>query len=481
MSLKNNGGIYSSTFLYRLYSRNIINNTHVITVFYLIIFLFLLITIKSTSAQETLKTKKNKTNNKITVRQIETPPQKSSIPEFKYINSNYDLFITINPEKLLKDLSISSTIKTFINSINKTGIKNISSIKKILLFISYGRHKKGNINFIALIYTPPEFDYDKLLNILTSLINGSAETDGLFKTGIYDFKTVFRYYNLAGFFYKNKIILSSASGLKNIFNNIKTPPTENLSMQKDFIDECTEALKENSSSFFTAVIGRNFLKDMLDYLDENEFIYKTILKNAAYASLAIKENSLKISVKLKDADEAKTFKKDFNAQTKKSLEESAETLAEVDVIEIENGDKKMTRFAIRELAYTRKLLKFIIAMNKTAAAETNSNIVFINFSPAQNILKSVDELICAHIDSWEIITRLFLSSEAGCERNAKLLETAALLYLAGFPDKKNTITVENLYENDFIKGILKCPAGGDYTINVNEKNKILINCNIHKK
>ncbi len=410
----------------------------------------------------------------------------SEIDDFKYIPDNYDLFIKIKPGELIKELSISAPVKVFLAA---TPFKNITAIKSIFIFIAFGRHKKGNIDFISFIHTPPGFDYDKLIENLTAFSNragGGGDNGGEsdannFKTGVYESKTVFRYYNLAGCYHGGKIILSSAAGLKKIINSLKATEAANLSNRKEFAAECSLVMSREAKAPIIAVIGPEFLASAINNFDEKEFAYKPFLKDARWIIFIINGRSLKTAVKFNESKAATEFKESADRQFAQSLKESADTLAEVDVIEVETSARKLTRFALKELVYARKLLKFIIELNKAAKTDIVSNAVEININTAGDIIKSIDELICAHIYSWDLITQLFLSSEAGCERNIKLLETGALLYLAKYPDKKNSITVENIYESELLNDYLKCPAEGNYQISVNERNKIIVNCDIHKK
>ncbi len=407
-----------------------------------------------------------------------TAAYSSEIDDFKYIPANYDLFIKIKPGELIKDLSVSGPVKVFLAA---TPFKNISAVKSILLFIAFGKHKKGNIDFISFIHTPAGFDYDKLLDNLSALSEKAGSGADNFKTGAYDSKTVFRFYNMAGCYHDKKIILSSAAGLKKFINSLKDGQADNLSNRKDFAAECSTAMDREAKAPVIAIIGPEFLASAINNFDENEFAYKPFLKNASWITFTINGRNLKSSIKFNEAKDAAAFKESADGQFAQSLKESAETLAEVDIIEVESGGGKLTRFALKELVYARKLLKFIIELNKSAKTNIISNAVEININTAGDIIKSIDELICAHIYSWDLITQLFLSSEAGCERNIKLLETAALLYLAKYPDKKNSITVENIYESELLNDFLKCPAEGNYKISVNERNKIIVNCDIHKK
>ncbi len=406
----------------------------------------------------------------------------SEIDGFKYIPDNYDLFIKIKPGELIKELSISAPIKVFMSA---TPFKNISAVKSILIFIAFGRHKKGNIDFISFIHTPPGFDYGKLIENLTALSNGaggdSSGDANNFKTGVYESKTVFRYYNLAGCYHGDKIILSSAAGLKKFISSLKTSEAANLSNRKDFLAECANEMNREARAPLIALIGPKFLACAVNNFDESQLAYKPFLKDARCITFVINGRNIKTTVKFDDLKLASAFKESADRQFAQSLKESAETLAEIDIIQIENNGGKLTRFALKELVYARKLLKFIIELNKAAKTDIASNAVEINIGTAADIIKSIDELICTHIHSWRLITQLFLSSEAGCDRNIKLIETAALLYLAKYPDKKKSITVENIYESEMLADFLRCPAGGDYKISVNERNKIIVNCDIHKK
>jgi hypothetical protein len=406
----------------------------------------------------------------------------SEIDDFKYIPDNYDLFIKIKPGELIKDLSISAPVKVFLAA---TPFKNITAVKSIFIFIAFGRHKKGNIDFISFIHTPPGFDYDKFIENITafsSRADGDSGSDAnKFKTGGYESKTVFRYYNLAGCYHGGKIILSSAAGLKKFINSLKVTEAANLSNRKDFSAECAAAMGRETKSPLIALIGPEFLASIINNYDESEFAYKPFLKDARCIIFIINGRKLKTTVKFSDSNLAAAFKESAERQFAQSLKESADTLAEVDVIEVETSGRKLTRFALKELVYARKLLKFIIELNKAANTNIISTAVEININTAGDIIKSIDELICAHIHSWGLITHLILSSEAGCERNIKLLETAALLYLAKYPDRKKSITVENIYESELLSDFLKCPAEGNYQISVNERNKIIVNCDIHNK
>ncbi|EKD68731.1 MAG: hypothetical protein ACD_47C00464G0001, partial [uncultured bacterium] len=163
------------------------------------------------------------------------------------------------------------------------------------------------------------------------------------------------------------------------------------------------------------------------------------------------------------------------------LKDSAEALAEVDIIETESKSRKLTRLALKEIVYARKLLKFTIDLNKNAKTAIDSTSVEVNTAATNDIFKAIDELICAHVQSWGIITRMFLSSEVSCSRNIKILETAALIYLSKYPEKKNTITAENIFESELLSDYLRCPEDGEYKISVDEKSRIIVGCSVHRK
>jgi len=404
-------------------------------------------------------------------------PKKSHAPDaaaelsaLKHIDENCDLFIKINPAAFLKELSVSKQINSFISA---SGLKNINSLSQAVLLISYGRHPKGNMNFAAVIKIA-DFDYDKFLDKLKS-------ADENFKTGDYEGKTVFRYFNLAGFYYSGRIYLSSVSGLKKILGAVAgKSDAKPLSENKEFALKCAEITASNHGAQAVAVMGKAFLGAYVNSADENDFVYKNLLKNAAGISFVIDGARMKISVECENGASAAALCKAAAAQIESSLKEAAEALSEVDVIEVESKSQKMTRAALKEIVYSRKLLNFIIDINKKAKPAVKANAVEININSSADIVKAVDELICAHIYSWGLVAQLFLSSEAGCLRNIKILETAALLYLAKFPEKKNLITVEDIYETELINDLPKCPSGADYKISVDGRGKITAGCPVHK-
>jgi hypothetical protein len=395
------------------------------------------------------------------------------LADFKYIPDNYDLFIRIKPSELLNELSVSGKIKAFMAL---TPLKSVSAVKSVMLFVAFGRHKKGNIDFIAIADTPAGFDYDKFVESL------SGACDEL-RTGDYEGKTVFRIYNLAGCRHGGKLVLSSATGLKKVLAAIKDAGNggDNLSARKDFIEACARALDSGAKKPFIAVMGKKMLGAAADYFDENEFAYKKPLAKAESITFEAAGRALKIKAEFPGNSSAAAFKTVVDAQVSQSLKDSAEALAEVDVIETESKSRKLTRLALKEIVYARKLLKFTIDLNKNAKTSLDSTSVEVNTAAPDDIFKSIDELICAHVQSWGIITRMFLSSEVSCSRNIKILETAALIYLSKYPEKKNTIAAENIFESELLSDYLKCPEDGEYKISVDEKSKIIVGCTVHKK
>lgn len=388
---------------------------------------------------------------------------------FKYIDENYDLFIKINPAAFLKELSISKQINSFVSA---SGVKTVNSLGQAFLMISYGRHVKGNMNFAAVIKIA-DFDYDKFLEKLKA-------SDENFKTGDYEGKIVFRYFNLAGFYYNGRFFLSSVSGLKKILGAVAgKSDIKPLSENKEFMLKCAEVVTSNPGAQAVAVMGKKFLASSLNSSDENDFVYKNLLKNAYAVSFAVDGRRMKIAVECNDDTSAAELCGAVAVQIESSLKEAADALSEVDVIEVESKSQKMTRAALKEIVYSRKLLNFIIDINKKAKPAVRANSVEITINSSADIVKAADELICAHIYSWDLVSQLFLSSEAGCLRNIKILETAALLYLAKFPEKKNSITAEDIYESELINDLPKCPAGGEYKISVNERSKIIVGCAVH--
>ena len=202
-------------------------------------------------------------------------PKKSNAPDaaaelsaLKYIDENCDLFIKINPAAFLKELSVSKQINSFISA---SGLKNINSLSQAILLISYGRHAKGNMDFAAVIKIT-DFDYDKFLDKLKS-------ADENFKTGDYEGKTVFRYFNLAGFYYSGRIYLSSVSGLKKILGAVAgKSDAKPLSENKEFALKCAEITASNHGAQAVAVMGKAFLGAYVNSTDEKEFVYKNLLK-----------------------------------------------------------------------------------------------------------------------------------------------------------------------------------------------------------
>ncbi|HBC75531.1 MAG TPA: hypothetical protein DC017_11905 [Candidatus Wallbacteria bacterium] len=401
---------------------------------------------------------------------------KASLPaklsDFKYIPENYDLFILIKPAELLNELSVSAKIKAFVSL---TPLKSLAAVRSVMMFVAFGRHKKGNIDFIAVADTPAGFDYDKFIEAL------AAACDGL-RTGDYEGKTVFRLYNLAGCSHGGKLIVSSATGLKNVLAGIKGVAGKgSLSDRKDFTDACARALDSGTKKPFIAVMGKKMLGAAAGHFDESEFAYKKPLAEAERIIFEAAGRSLKITVKYNDAGAAAAFKDTADRQIEQSLKDSAEALAEVDIIETESKSRKLTRLALKEIVYARKLLKFTIDLNKNAKTAIDSTSVEVNTAATNDIFKAIDELICAHVQSWGIITRMFLSSEVSCSRNIKILETAALIYLSKYPEKKNTITAENIFESELLSDYLRCPEDGEYKISVDEKSRIIVGCSVHRK
>ncbi len=397
----------------------------------------------------------------------------AELSDFKYIPENYDLFIRIKPAELLNELSVSSKIKAFVAL---TPFKNLAAVKSVMMFVAFGRHKKGNIDFIAIADTPAGFDYDKFIEALTGACEG-------LRTGDYEGKTVFRIYNLAGCRHGGKLIVSSATGLKKVLAAVKGAENKDgrLSDREDFAGACAAALESGAKKPFITVMGKKMLGAAAGHFDENEFAYKKPLAEAEMITFEAAGRSLKINAKYNDARAAAAFKDTADKQIAQSLKDSAEALAEVDIIETESKSRKLTRLALKEIVYARKLLKFTIDLNKNAKTALDSTSVEVITAAPEDIFKSIDELICAHAQSWGIITRMFLSSEVSCARNIKILETAALIYLSKYPEKKSTITADNIFESELLSDYLKCPEDGEYKISVDEKGRIIAGCGVHKK
>lgn len=440
-------------------------------------FVMVFLSLCSSSVLAAVKTDAKASGNKKAAVKAGIKPGGAMLPaelsDLKYIPENYDLFIRIKPSELLNELSVSAKIKAFMAL---TPLKNLAAVKSIMMFVAFGRHKKGNIDFIAIADTPAGFDYDKFIEAL------AAACESL-RTGDYEGKTIFRLYNLAGCRHGGKLIVSSATGLKKVLAAIKGGSGEDgrLSGRKDFAEACARALESGMKKPFIAVMGKKMLGAAAAHFDENEFAYKKPLAEAEHMIFEAAGRSLKITVKYNTSGAAAAFKDTADKQIAQSLKDSAEALAEVDIIETESKSRKLTRLALKEIVYARKLLKFTIDLNKTAKTALDSTSVEVSTAAPNDIFKSIDELICAHAQSWGIITRMFLSSEVSCSRNIKILETAALIYLSKYPEKKSTITAENIFESELLSDYLRCPEDGEYKISVDEKSRIVVGCSVHMK
>ena len=385
---------------------------------------------------------------------------------FKNIPINYDFFIKIKPEDLQKGLMLKKYYDKFNTIVNQSS----SHIKSFFIFFSFGRQAKGNADFIALIRG--NFNYTLLLQNLKNI-------DENFKIGDYDGKVVFRYYNLAGMNIDDDIILSSVSGLKKIIAGKGKDYTSILD-NDEYMNYCDDAFKKfNECSPFFGMLGNKFITFFTDST-EKDFIYKNLFKKTLAIIFSINKNTANFSIICSDDGAAKELCDSINEQIASSLKETAETLAEVDVIEVETNNNNLTKMAIREMAYTRKFLSLIIELNKKAALKLKSNSIEISININEDILKSIEDIISNHINSFNILTELFLSSEISCSRYAKTLETASLLYLARYPGKKSSIAIDDLYERDFIQNYMNCPSGGEYKIIIDNTNKIIVECSIHK-
>jgi len=383
----------------------------------------------------------------------------------KFIPADYQFVVHIDVQKIIK----SNDYKIFKDSLEKLfGSKNLSSLKT--LDFSFWPDRTSGETFDFICFTGGRLNYDQIVKNISSQPN--------VKIGEHEGYKAFRYYNLAGIYSGDSIILGTTTALKKVISIIKGKENA-LFYDITFTTNCRNAFdaSKNQSPAITGFLGDIFLTKAKN---DKEFIYNAVLNNTDFLYFTISDKSLELIIKNKTADSAEKFSKKIEKELSDSAKETEAALSEFDVLENKVKEGVTVKNVTARAAFTRKLLKFADYFNKNAhTANSGTNItLYVNFD--EPLLKKIIDIISSHENSWWFIIENFISSQVTCRQYCLFLENAALLYF-NENKAKNSVTVEELYDFGVVGKFLKCTGGGTYVISLDEKKKIKVTCSKHSE
>ncbi|MEZ7891481.1 MAG: hypothetical protein QMC67_07010 [Candidatus Wallbacteria bacterium] len=385
----------------------------------------------------------------------------------KFVPAEYQFVVHIDIQKLIKN-DKTSLIK---NSLAKIfGARNLSLLKT--LDFSFWPVRNDGENFDFMCFTGGKLDYDEIIKTI------SANAD--VKIGEHEGYKAFRFYNLAGIYSGDCVILGTTGALKKVISIIKGKETA-LFYDMAFTTNCRNAYaaSENTSPSVTGFLGDAFLKKANS---DKEFIYNDVLDNADFLYFTIADKALELIIKNKTENSAEKFVKKIEKELSGSAKETDSALSEFEVLENKSGERKKFKNITAQAAFTRKLLKFADFFNKNARVMSSGTNVtlYVNFD--EPFLKKIIDIISSHENSWWIIFENFISSQVTCKEYSIFLENAALIYFNENKNKsKNSVTVDELCEFGVIGKYLKCAGGGIYSISLDPKRKIKVTCSKHSE
>jgi len=420
---------------------------------------------KTPAAENKSKDKTKNSEEKKNAEVKKSNEKKNKELEFlKFIPAEFQFVARVNVQAFLAEVSE----KSFSECINIIfGKKNSGNVKTLDITFSPEKSKDQTFNFICV--AGGDIDFKEMLET----IKNYPEV----KIGEHEGYQAFRYYNLAGLICNGRVIFGTAASLKKVVEIVKTGKGS-LYDDSEFALKCESAISKSKlkNCAATGAIGSEFLKKALA---EHDITYKNGLLATKMLYFTFSEKKVEIILNQDSSETALKLSNELAEQFQRSAGETVEALGEVDLIEAESKNKREQKMMAGELAFTRRLLNLTVEFNKNGNFKTSDRDIFVSVNFKENILKSIYSVVISHPNSWGAIFEYFISPAITCKKYEKILENAALIYLAKHKDARTSVSEEVLYTEGFINNFYKCPAGDKFEISVDEKGKISVKCPVH--
>lgn len=384
----------------------------------------------------------------------------------EYVPAEYGIMACVDPIRIMDEAGAKSTVD---KTQNAAGKKILKKLKNVRIFFSRSAEKDGLIDFMCVSETGLDPDQ----------VKKTVENYGWIKIGEYSGKPAFRYYNLAAVCTDERVIFGSTAAVKKA---VETKEKKGPSLAGDarfvrLYDECGAAARKSGAAAY-GIVTKSFIGGAAS---DTGVSYAESLAAADAAIFTVAGRKVKIELLLPPGGSSATLASSFMKEAETSAVETKEALEYVDTIELDEGGRGARKRAVAREAFTRKALRFALEFNSKVKAAAGSGEVAITAGFDENVMRIFYELIKTHPNSWWSVGEYFISSEISCERNRNILENASLVYLSEHPGAGRGVDPEALCDEGYIGFEPACHGGGEYSVKIGEKGKIVAECSLHSK